>query len=215
MTALHKADVARRLNDYLSRRQPPKSFAADDRRKAEQMAAYVAVIVRFAPQTDALDDWWGKLLEALSESSETWAWPSEGDLVKACKSVSKALKVSAGPEWQVDPLAVAEKRILDDEPIGDSWLWGRSALLLIGRVGADPIMRRRDRFASHLASLYGDDEARRILLDLQDRHSAAIRALEAERVARRTDGPAIPNKSVRDLIGPGPQYVSHFVEAAE
>ncbi|WP_312529960.1 hypothetical protein [Paracoccus sp. (in: a-proteobacteria)] len=217
MSALHKADIARRLNDYLSRRQPPKSFGSDDRRKAEQMAAYVSIITRFAPSGDRLDEWWGKMLESLSESSDTWAWPSEGDLVKASKAVSKVLKVASADGWAVDPLAVAEARIQNDEPIGDNWLWGKNALLLIARVGVDQIMRRRDRMADHLARTYGDDVAREALLGLQERHSAAVKAAESERHARHTDIPEVKVKSVRDLLGPGPQYASYRpgMEAAE
>jgi len=187
MSALHTADLTNRLNDYLGRRQPPRSFATDDRRKADQMAAYVATLRKFAPHSDALDEWWGKFLEALSEVSDTWAWPSEGDVS--------------------NPLAVAEKRIQNDEPIGDSWLWGSNALLLIQRVGMDKVQERRDRHASHLAQTYDIEPARRMLLELEYRHSEAVKAADAERHAQPREQVKFKVKNVRDLLGPGPQYV--------
>lgn len=218
MSSLHTADVTRRLKDFLDRRQPPRSFANDERRKVDQMEAYVRLLVRFAPQgPEKLAEWWTILLSTLSETAETWAWPTEGDFAKACKIIAKDIKREPSSVFQVDPLAVAERRIQNDEPIGDSWLWGKNALLLIARVGVDPILRRRDRMADHLARTYGDDVAREALLGLQERHSAAVKAAESERHARHTDIPEVKVKSVRDLLGPGPQYASYRsgMEAAE
>lgn len=215
MSSMHSADITRRLNDYLSRRQPPKGFAGDERRKADQIIAYVGIIRRYAPQGDRLDEWWGKMLATLAETSETWAWPTEGDFVKACKILAKDVAMREPAAFEVDPLAVAEKRIENDEPIGDNWLWGKNALLLISRVGVDPILNRRDRYASHLAKVYGNAEARRMLLDLEDRHREAVKAAEEDRYARTHHAPEVPIKSVRDLLGPGPQYVPPGIEAAE
>jgi len=216
MSALHAADLTNRLNDYLGRRQPPRSFAADDRRKADQMAAYVAILRKFAPHSDALDEWWGKFLEALSEVSDTWAWPSEGDVSKACKAASKQV-AATGPVWEIDPLTVAQRRIENDEPIGDSWLWGQFAVQLIGRVGQAKVQERRDRHAAHLVQIYGIDAARRMVTDLQWRHSEAVKATEEARhdKPRNVNRPVI--RSVSELLGPGPEYVPYVPtqEAAE
>lgn len=217
MSNLHTADITRRLNDYLGRRQPPRGFAADDRRKAEQMGAYVNTIRRYAPQGDRLNDWWGSFLSALSEVSDTWAWPTEGDVFKACKAVAKEIPRETSAVTGPDPLNVAERRITEDQPIGDNWLWGRNALLLIARVGRDAIQTRRDRHAMNLAETYGDAEARRLLLILEDRHAEAIRGQENARLARsQNHPPKTLVKNVRDLLGPGPQYVPPYLsEAAE
>lgn len=209
MTSLHSSDLTRRLGDYLARRQPPKGFAGDDRRKAEQIAAYVGILRRYAPQGDRLDDWWASMLATLAETSETWAWPTEGDLVKACKIIAKDIKRGESSEFKIDPLDVAEKRIEADEPIGDNWLWGRNALALISRVGVEPILVRRDRFAGDLARVYGPAEARRMILVLEDRHREAVKITEETRVGRRHDIPEVQIKSVRDLLGPGPEYVPY------
>lgn len=213
MSALHTADLSRRLNDYLARRQPPRSFAADDRRKVDQITAYVDILKRFSPHGDGLDDWWGKFLSALSETSDTWAWPSEGEVSKACKAAAKQVAVSDA-SWQIDPLAVAVRRIENDEPIGDSWLWGANAVMLIRRVGIDKVQDRRDRLASHLAQVYDVDAARQMVLDLQWRHSEAVKAVEEARHAQPRDHVRFKVKSVRDLLGEGPQYVQ-FAGAAE
>lgn len=215
MSSLHTSDLTRRIHDYLSRRQPPKAFAADDQRKADQIAAYVAIVRRFAPQGDKLNDWWGKFLSTLSETSETWAWPTEGDLVKACKIIAKDMPRSDGPKFEIDPLAVAEKRIENDEPIGDNWLWGKNALALISRVGVDAILKRRDRFVAYAVEVYGEGPARDLIRSYEDRHQEAIKASEDRRVSHFNVVPQTKIKSVRDLLGPGPQYVPYLPGAAE
>lgn len=204
---LHQADLMRRLNEYLARRQPPKSFGSDDKLKIDQVAAYVAILRNLAPEGDGLHDWWSAFIEDLGSRNETWAWPTESDVRKSAREVSKKIH-TGGNDWQVDPLAVAVKRIEQNEPIGDNWLWGQNALLLIAKVGMDKIQERRDRHVSHLASLYDIEPAKRMLNELQYRHSEAIRASEERRHATPREMPRkFGIKSVADLLAEGPQYV--------
>ena len=97
MTTLHTADVSRRLIDFLDRRQPPRSFAANDSAKRDQITAYVSILTRAAPAAPALDDWWGRFLDALSELSDTWAWPSEKEVRSAVKAANADATRAAAP----------------------------------------------------------------------------------------------------------------------
>lgn len=170
--SLHDADLSRRLSDFLARRAPPRNMASNTQAQADQIAAYLSILRRRAPQGDALTDWWGKFLDALSENSETWAWPSE-------KEVRNAIKVAAGATrrdqpgdgWRPDSTAINLARLNAGDPIGDFWLWGRGALQLIA-AGADRSVIRQRRFAmaEAMAEIYGYDATRSKLADMRENH---------------------------------------------
>ena len=176
---LHAADVNRRLTDFLDRRQAPRSFAANEAAKADQISAYLGILTRAAPPAPALDEWWGRFLEALSDLSETWAWPSEKEIRNACKAISgSARRDQPGDAWRPDSVAINLARLNSGEPIGEDWLWGRQALQLVA-AGADRHVMRERRIAAAeaMAAIYGPDETRARLAVLKARHEAA----EAER----------------------------------
>ena len=187
--SIRDADLATRLNDFLDRRNPPKSFSANVRARDDQIAAYLTILRKRAPQGDGLIDWWGRFVEALSEASETWAWPSEKDVWNACKAASQAIRGEGGDDWRMDPVAVNVGRIARGDPIGDYWLWGRGALQLVA-AGADRHALRERRFAhaEALAAIYGPDAVRAKLAELKSKHIAAEGELSDWR--ERRDMPA-------------------------
>lgn len=176
---LHTADVSRRLTDFLDRRQAPRSFAANEAAKADQISAYLGILTRAAPPAPALDEWWGRFLEALSDLSETWAWPSEKEIRNACKAISgSARRDQPGDGWRPDPVAINLRRLENGEPIGEDWLWGRAAVRLLA-AGADRgvLRQRRLAHAASMAELRSADDVRAKLAVLRARHEEA----EAER----------------------------------
>lgn len=179
MTNLHHADVTSRLRNFLDRRQPPRSFAGNEAAKSDQLAAYLSILTRAAPAAPALDDWWGRFLDALSELSDTWAWPSEKEVRSAIKAANgSAPRNQPGDAWRPDSVAINLARLNSGEPIGEDWLWGRQALQLVA-AGADRHVMRERRIAAAeaMAAIYGPDETRARLAVLKARHEAA----EAER----------------------------------
>lgn len=191
---LHDADLARRLKDFLDRRQPPKSFAGNERARDEQIAAYLTILRRKAPQGDTLSDWWGRFLEALSEASETWAWPSEKDVWIACKNAAGSRTGPAGDTWKPDAVAINLARIERGELVGEFWLWGRGALQLLA-AGADRnvLRERRLAHAEALAEMYEPEKVREILAALRVKHEGAQSELqEAQRHKRE-----MPEVSIR------------------
>lgn len=194
---LHTADLNRRLSDFLSRRQPPKSFAANETAKVDQVNAYLRIVRKYAPEGDLLHDWWGRFIDALSESSETWAWPSEKEVWAAAKDASKRDKGGSETAWQPDSVAINLRRLQEGKPIAEDWLWGRNALRLVA-AGADRgVMRDRRRgLALAMSDLYGPDEARKRLLVLKARHDSA-EAVAADYAAGRVGRHDLPKAPVK------------------
>ncbi len=173
--SIHDADLSRRLNDFLSRRQPPKAFAANEKAQAEQFTAYLKALKKYAPQGDNLQDWWTRFLDELGQSSETWAWPSEREVWNACKSASgTSRREGPGDGWKADPVAINLRRLEAGEPMGDFWLWGRGALQLVA-AGADrsALRERRIMQAQHMAEVYDQDTVRAKLAELKAKHERA------------------------------------------
>lgn len=176
---MHDADLSKRLTDFLSRRAAPRNIAGNEKAQTDQISAYLGILRRRAPKGDMLHEWWGNFLEALSEVSETWAWPSEKEVWNACKSASGHNRPTASADtWRPDPVAINLGRLERNEPMGEDWLWGQGALRLVA-AGADrgALRDRRIRMAQHMASVWGQDDARAKLLELKAKHEAAERAV--------------------------------------
>lgn len=201
---LHVADLTHRLNDYLARRQPPKSFGGNDKLKADQVGAYLSILRRFAPEGERLDEWWRGFITRLGEDSDTWAWPTEKEVIKACKAATgDTARKSDSTAFAVDSVKVNVARLRDNQPIGDGWLWGRNALrmMAVGGVSMSEIKERRDSHCADLRDLYGE-AAERMIADLNDRHEHAIKLADSQASARRL--PPSPDKRI-----------THLIEAAE
>ena len=173
--SIHDADLSRRMNDFLSRRQPPKAFAANESAQAEQFTAYLKALKKYAPQGDTLHDWWGRFMTELGQSSETWAWPSEREVWNACKAASgNSRRDGTGDAWKPDPVAINLRRLEAGEAMGDFWLWGRGALQLVA-AGADrhALRERRIAQAQQMAEVYDQDTVRAKLAELKGKHERA------------------------------------------
>lgn len=172
---LHEADLTHRLNDFLARRQPPRAFSANEKAQTEQFTAYLKALKKYAPNGDGLHDWWGRFLDELGQSSETWAWPSEREVWNAAKAASGPSRgQSTAGAWKADPVAINLARLEAGEPMGDYWLWGRGALQLVA-AGADrhALRERRISAAQTMAEVYDADTVRAKLAELKAKHIAA------------------------------------------
>lgn len=198
---LHDAEILRKLNDYLARRRPPQVLS-DEKLRADQIGVYAKIIRSKAPSGDQFRDWWGRFLDALAESSETWGWPAERDVVSAARAASGS-HVGRRSVTEIDSVSVNLARLNASEPIGVSWLWGSDALRLVA-AGADPLTMRQRRiaYAQNLVSIYGEDSTRRRLRELKEKHEFAERALSDFQHGRQVRKSGIPNKSIDfgDLI---------------
>lgn len=203
----HTAELTQRLNDYLARRTPPRGFAGDDSLKASQMGEYISILRRFAPDGERLTEWWDGFLGRLADESETWAWPAPKDVARAARACNAA-SARGGSVWQPDSVAINLRRLNEDLPIGEDWLWGAGAIRLEAAGASRVTLReRRQRMAEAMAKVYSYEEVRTRLIELKARHEEARACLDD--MQRRHYEVEIPSKrafseaqmqSLRELV---------------
>lgn len=201
MSALHNADIAHRLDDFLERRRAPQTFSDNPKLRADQTEAYLTIIRRYAPRGDRLDDWWREFLTRLGEQSETWSWPTEKEVVRAAKDAG-ARQVNGADRWQPDSVEINLRRLNEGQAIGEAWLWGRGALRLEA-AGASPVVlrQRRVQLAEDMAHIYAEDVVRARLKELKARHEEARANVES--MQRGHHEANIPNKRAAFLATVG------------
>lgn len=174
--SLHTADVANRLRGFLDRRTMPRLFEGKPAAIKAEVDALTAAVARYAPQGDALREWWPGFEARLAEANQTRVWPSEGE-VKAAAIAGRAPAVAAQLQSTPDEMAleIAAKRIAAGEAVGDGFLYGRQALDLERRGMVSPADLRKYRSALYftLKETYVEAIARRMEAELIARHDAA------------------------------------------
>lgn len=170
---LHTADLTSKLSEYLARRVPPKGIASDETLKADQMTEYLRILRRFAPEGDTFTAWWREFSDKLSDSAETWAWPSPKDVARAAKAAG-SVAAGKGDQWKADSVAINLRRLNEGLPISEDWLWGRSAIML-EKAGASrhTLRERRLQMARMMADTYPAEQVRARLIELREAHEAA------------------------------------------
>lgn len=211
MKPMHKAELLKRLTTFLDRRVPHKGISSNDQLKADQIAAYIAILLSYASAGDA---WWQRFTKDLGTRNPTWGWPTEAEVRLSAQEASKE-QADKNLAWKPDSLEIAIGRLEKDEPIGESWLWGRNAVKLIARVGMDPVSQRRDQVARDFARAYDIERARAMITERQITHEKAVQETKNERQPRKSVEAKLIIKSVRDLLGPGPEYVPYIDAEAE
>lgn len=204
MTSLHHADVRVRLIRYLNRRVMPKHLDGKQEARDEELDAMVRRIMRAAPSGERLADWFAQLSDRLDETAQTRAWPSVSEIGEAARAISSGMvmrDMTGDPE--PDRLAehrIAARKIKAGEPVGDGWLWGRNAVVMLARglVERADIDRYRAMLRRSMAGVWGDEAADRAISGFAERHAAAEEAYRQHqnREAHRVDtrGAAVPSK---------------------
>lgn len=104
------------------------------------------------------------------------AWPMPSHFVKAMEAtVVSNRHVEADGDWRLDPMEINAKRIKGGDPVGDSWLWGRNAKLLLssGLVSRDDVEARRNSLFEAWSETYGVGRAIDLRAEMDARHEAA------------------------------------------
>lgn len=82
-------------------------------------------------------------------------------------------KKQAAANWQPDSLSVNAERIKRGEPVGDSYLWGRRAALMVkmGMLRESDLEPHRSNYLNELKKLYSESFYEILKHDLEKRHA--------------------------------------------
>lgn len=172
--------ITAKLNDFLRLYKRPDHLDQNGalvelREMAEEMNALM-------PTSFGPEDLAGRINDALRFVRQTYkgrAWPTVSHMVDAMERVATRKGAVAAtdeaPKWQLDPLAIAARRMNEGEQVGDGWLYGRDALRLMasGLVPAETFRKYRSALYFDAKAKSGEDSARTMEANWIARHEAA------------------------------------------
>lgn len=173
--------ITAKLNEFLRLYKRPEHLDQNGalvelREMAEEMNALM-------PTSFGPSDLEARITDALRMIRQTYkgrAWPTVSHMVEAMERVAKrsggtVAIADEAPKWELDPLAIAARRMNEGEAVGDSWLYGRDALRLMqsGLVPADTMRKYRSALYFEAKAKSGEDNARTMEANWIARHEAA------------------------------------------
>lgn len=101
MSNIRIAEISKRLTDWLDRYSPPAAMRDKPNALQAEVNAILGTVLKYAPK-EGYDGWVTRMLDICAEGMRTRAWPTVGEVSKACQSVGSKT-AGGGP---VDEAAV-------------------------------------------------------------------------------------------------------------
>ncbi len=174
MNHLRKADISAKLKRFLDRRSMPRALEGKPTAQADELAALVSVIDRYAPQS--LNDWWPEFEDDIGSRNETRSWPSQGEVAASCKVVSGPITRRPAEPVDIDSGAIWARRIRESGPVADFALYGRFAVDMIrrGLITEGDLTKWRSNLFFADKDVYGEAEALRREAERKAAHESAM-----------------------------------------
>lgn len=163
------------FTEWLDRYSPRRALQSNEKAMGAEINALMRVILKMAPVSDYLS-WLEKVTTQLDYQMKTSAWPTVSEVGAACSNVNKSRSLS-GQRQSVTtiPATIVARRMNAGETVGDGWLYGRDAVVLIktGDVSSDLMRRYRSALYFSAKKLHGEEKARLMEEAWIARHDAA------------------------------------------
>lgn len=189
-------DIARLFNDWLLRKAPPREFANNPKAAQAEAEALAKVLLRMAPNAGYVE-FVNEALDALDQQMKTRFWPNANELGAACSNMKKERYRKGNFQNNLDvdmsDEAITARKMQRGEPVGEGWLYGRQACILIATGMIDEPTMAAYRSGAFLArrEAFGQDAALTWEAEAKERHQ------EAKIIRRQTMQPnrntAAPN----------------------
>ena len=173
------------ITDFLRQYQRPPHL--DNEAALREISAIAEEVNGLSPTTLSPDEFKGRVMDACRILRQTYtqrAWPMPAHFIKAMEAVAAKVNKAAAADAKVATFdsaqQIAAQRIIEGEPVGDGWLYGRLALDLLrdGLVSEAEIDRYRQALRRSLERVYGPDKAGLTVARLEQRHRDAIEVAE-------------------------------------
>jgi len=168
----------------------------DNTGRAERMQMTAEAINAYLPADmgdEGVTNAAANVCKAVIRGHRFQTWPTVKDFRDAAAGLMREASRPVGPtmnplfdrDGKIIPRQVAAKRIANNEPVGDEWLWGRPCLEMLEAnsfgVTVEHVQTCRDRLTGAVAREYGEGpEARAILDGLAARHAEAVEVSHAQ-----------------------------------
>lgn len=173
------------ITDFLRQYQRPSHL--DNEAAMREIAAIAEEVNALVSTSSSPDEFKGRILDACRILRQTYtqrAWPMPAHFIKAMEAVAAKVNKSVSADAKVATFdsaqQIAAQRIIEGEPVGDGWLYGRLALDLLssGLVSESDLARYRETLRRSLERIYGPDKAALTVARLEQRHLDAIEVAE-------------------------------------
>jgi len=171
-------DIARLFNDWLARKAPPREFADKPESAQAEAVALAKVLLRMAPATGYIE-FVNEALDALDLQMKTRFWPNANELGAACSNVRKEkhrkAQIQNGGDVDMSPDGITARKMQRGEPVGEGWLYGRQACILIATGKIDEATMTAYRSGAFLArrEAFGQEAALEWEAEAKVRHAEA------------------------------------------
>ena len=171
--------IAEILKRWLERFTPPAAIKSNPRAAQDSADALLRVLLKFAPQDDC-EPWVRRALDAMEYQMQTRAWPTVHELGSVCNNQRKEVGTAPDRTSTIDPFAITARRINNQEPIGDMWIYGHHAHEIVARglVRESQLAPYRSGLFFQMKDAWGEDHARAIEAEFRRRHAAAAPAYD-------------------------------------
>lgn len=169
------------VTDFLRQYQRPSHL--DNDAALREISAIAEEVNALASTSLSQEEFKGRIIEACRHIRQTYtqrAWPMPAHFIKAMEAVTAKASKNAVPDTGVTSFAtatqLAARRIVEGEPVGDSWLYGKMALQLLseGLVSQADIDRYREGMRQSFEKVYSVDQVSEMVSRLERRHEDAI-----------------------------------------
>lgn len=169
------------VTDFLRQYQRPSHL--DNDAALREISAIAEEVNALALTSLSPEEFKARIIEACRHIRQTYtqrAWPMPAHFIKAMEAVTAKASKNAVPDANVtsfgSAIQIAAKRIVEGEPVGESWLYGKMALQLLseGLVSQADIDRYRKGLRQSAEKVYSADQVANMVARLERRHSDAI-----------------------------------------
>lgn len=200
MSAFRKPEIAKLFTEWLDRYAPPQNLRDKPQAAQAEIDALIGVLLKMAPQAE-----YAPFIRAATEkldfTMKVRTWPSVQELHSACTNVRKEMPRPldlSGDTVDMSPEAINSRRMMNGQPVGEGWLYGRQACDLIakGIVTREVMERYREAAYRARAELYEAEAADRWLAEAKERHEEARELYRRRHEAPQKRVITLPRKSV-------------------
>jgi hypothetical protein len=189
--SLRKVEIAQALSNWLDRYSCPMHLREKPEAAQKEAEALAGVLTRFAPNEE-FQPFLNRVFSQLDYQMKTRAWPTVSEMGAACSNVRKESRHGnsqgdTGLDVDMRPEAITARAMLAGKPVGEGWLYGRSAVDMIaaGLIDKDTMDRYRSGAFFARKDLYGEEKALEWEAEAKARHEDAKRIRRESPVSGR------------------------------
>lgn len=169
------------ITDFLRQYQRPSHL--DNQAALMEISAIAEEVNALVSTSSSPDEFKARIIEACRHIRQTYtqrAWPMPAHFIKAMEAVAAKVSRSSIPDNKIASFGsanqIAAQRIIQGEPVGDGWLYGKLALQLLndGLISQADLDRYREGLRHSAEQVFSAGQVAEMFARFEQRHADAI-----------------------------------------